>query len=87
MVWWLAALSLMAVNALLVGRWGRGGLVTSVVLTYVFLQGSSFRFLVPWYKDGGDGALVGGWWIWAAYSLVLVGLCWFVVRLTRWVAR
>lgn len=87
MVWWLAAFAILAANSLLIDRWGRGRLITSFVLMYLFLQGSSSLFLVPWYKDGGDGALVGGWWIWAAYPLVVVGLCWLVVRLIRRLAR
>lgn len=87
MTWWLAACALLAANTLLIDRGGRGGVLAAVVLMYIFFQGSSFLFLVPWYKDGGDGALVGGWWIWTAYSFVFVGLCWLVVRLLRRLAR
>lgn len=47
--------------------------IISFILTYVFLQGASWRFLIPRsvYKGGGNGYLYDDFFIWALWSFVL----------------
>jgi hypothetical protein len=75
-LWCLSLFAILALGAALMWRYRIGGGLLFLCTTYLFLQFSSRYFLVPWYKDGGNGVWFadGPIWIMTSVGLVLFAL-------------
>lgn len=78
-LWCLSLFAILALGAALMWRYRIGGGLLFLFTTYLFLQFSSRFFLVPWYKDGGNGVWFADGPIWIMTS---VGLVFFALAFT-----
>jgi len=80
--WWITLVILWVITLLEIRRWGCAGVLVLIAGLYAFLQVSSHFFLVPWYKDGGNGAGLDDWWVWLIWAALLAGAAWVSAALT-----
>lgn len=74
--WWITLVILWVITLLEIRHRGWAGVLVSIAGLYAFLQVSSHFFLVPWYKDGGNGVGLADWPVWLIVAALLAGAAW-----------
>lgn len=87
MVWFYAFAVILIAGSGLTARYRRIGAGITLGTIYLYFQISSWLFLVPGYKDGGNGSLISDWVVWLINALICTGVLWVGVLAISHVGR